>query len=302
MTEPVVAPVCYRHPDRETWIRCQRCDRPICPDCMRSAAVGFQCPNCVKEGARTTRSARAPYGGAPSANPALTSIGLIVLNVAVWVAITSDNSGSGVSLVDHLSITPQAHAVRTSTGVDLVDGVSMGAWWQVVTSAFTHVSPIHIGLNMLSLYILGPMVESVMGRVRFLAIYGVSAITGSAGVMLFSDPHAPTLGASGAIFGLLGALGVIAYKVRGDVGTIAIWLVLNLVITFSVPNISWQGHLGGLVGGALVAGAIVYAPRSRRGPVQVAAVAVVLVVAVALIVVRAQALGSFYSQFGPVGA
>src|SRR3954453_14201544 len=87
-------PTCYRHPGRETWIRCQRCDRPICPDCMHSASVGFQCPSCVKEGARTTRSGKLPYGGGPSANPALTSIGLIAINIAVWLSIRSDGGGT----------------------------------------------------------------------------------------------------------------------------------------------------------------------------------------------------------------
>jgi membrane associated rhomboid family serine protease len=295
---PVAAtPVCYRHPNRETWIRCQRCDRPICPDCMNSAAVGFQCPSCIREGARTVRSPRAPYGGTPSANPAITSLGLIALNIAVWLSIVSDHGGSS-GLVDRLSITPQAHLVQLAGGQpQLVDGVSMGAWWQVVTSAFAHVSPIHIGMNMLALYFLGPALEGVLGRARFLAVYGVSTITASAGVMLFSDAHTPTLGASGAIFGLLGSLIVIAVKVRGDVRTIVMWLGLNLFITFTVPNISWQGHIGGLVGGALVTAAIVYAPRARRAVLQWTAVAAVLAFALVLIVVRAQTLGSFYTQF-----
>src|SRR3954447_5228427 len=111
MTEPhggpvAAAPVCYRHPERETWIRCQRCDRPICPDCMNSAAVGFQCPSCLKEGSRTTRTGPLPYGRTHSANPALTSIGLIVVNIAVWVAIASDGGG-GSALVDKLALLPQ---------------------------------------------------------------------------------------------------------------------------------------------------------------------------------------------------
>jgi membrane associated rhomboid family serine protease len=303
MTEPLAGtPVCYRHPGRETWIRCQRCERPICPDCMNSAAVGFQCPDCVKAGARTTRSGRLPYGGTPSANPSLISVGLIVLNIAVWLSIVADNGGNS-GLVDHLSITPQAHLVRAAADqVQLIDGVSMGAWWQVVTSGFTHVSPVHIGVNMLSLYFLGPALEGVLGRARFLAVYAVSTVSASAAVMLFSDPNAPTLGASGAIWGLLGALLVVAIKVRGDVRTIVMWLVLNLFITFSVPSISWQGHLGGLAGGMLVTAAIVYAPRARRAVVQWSAIGSVLAVAVVLIILRAQALGSFYSQFHVPGA
>lgn len=280
-------PVCYRHPDRETWITCQRCGRPICPDCMVSAAVGFQCPSCVQQGSRETRSGQLPYGGTPSPNPALTSIALIVLNVAVWAAISTDKA-----LVDALALMPQG-GIRVENGVpQVVEGVSMGAWWQVITSGFSHVEVIHIGMNMLALYFLGPTLESVLGRTRMLAVYLVSLLCGSAAVMLFSNPHQQTLGASGAIFGLLGALMVVAYKVHGDLRTIGMWLVLNLVITFTVPNISWQGHVGGLLGGALLTAAVVYAPRPRRMVVQVAAVASLSVLALALIVVRAADLGS----------
>lgn len=280
-------PVCYRHPDRETWIACQRCGRPICPDCMVSAAVGFQCPSCVQQGARETRSGQLPYGGAASANPALTSIALVVVNVAIWLAIRADSA-----LVDTLALMPQG-GIRVQGGVpEVVEGVSMGAWWQVITSGFTHVEVIHIGMNMVALYFLGPTLESVLGRVRMLAVYLVSLLCGSAAVMLFANPHQQTLGASGAIFGLLGALIVVAYKVHGDVRTIGMWLVLNLVITFTVPNISWQGHLGGLIGGALLTVAIVYAPRGRRAVVQWSAVAALSVIALALIVLRAADLGS----------
>jgi membrane associated rhomboid family serine protease len=257
---------------------------------MNSAAVGFQCPNCVKEGTKGMRTGRLPYGGERTGNPALTSIGLIILNAAVWLAISADG-GNNSTLVDKLAIVPQ-FALRplVGGGADIIDGVAMGSWWQVVTSAFTHVSPLHIGLNMLALYFLGPSLEAVLGRARFLAVYGVSALTGSAGVMLFSNPNTQTLGASGAIFGLLGALAIIAFKVHGDVRTVLMWLGLNLVLTFSISGISWQGHLGGLAGGALLTAAIVYAPRQRRPVWQWSAVAALLVIAIVLIVVRANAL------------
>ena len=140
---------------------------------------------------------------------------------------------------------------------------------------FTHVEPLHIGFNMLALYFLGPMLENVLGRARFLAVYLVSGLAGSAAVMLFSDPHIQTLGASGAIFGLMGALAVVALKVRGQVQTVLIWIALNLVFTFTASGISWQGHIGGLVGGVVLGAAMVYAPaaapfagaveRHRRG-------------------------------------
>ena len=141
---------------------------------------------------------------------------------------------------------------------------------------------------MLALYFLGPMLENVLGRARFLALYLVSGLAGSAAVMLLSDPHSQTLGASGAIFGLMGALAVVALKVRrpgadgADLDRAATWC-----FTFTVGGISWQGHLGGLVGGALVGAAMVYAPRQHRALVQWTATGLVLVVSLALIVARA---------------
>ncbi len=159
----------------------------------------------------------------------------------------------------------------------VVKGVSDGAWWQVLTSVFTHEQVLHIGFNMLALFFLGPMLEQVLGRARFLALYLVSGIAGSAAVMLFSDPHTQSLGASGAIFGLMGALAVVALKVRGQVQTILVWIGLNLVFTFSVSGISWQAHIGGLVTGVLLGAAMVYAPRRTRGLVQWSATGAVLV-------------------------
>lgn len=274
---PSAPPVCYRHPDRETYIRCQRCERPICPDCMLPAAVGFQCPECVREGARTTRQGLTPYGGRRSGDPRLTSLVLISLNVAVFVAITV-TGGYSSRLIDLLALRPAGGVVITQRGpVDLL-GVSSGGVWQLLTVGFTHVQLLHIAFNMLALYFLGPTLESVLGRTRFLAVYLVSLLGGSAAVMWLSAPYGQTVGASGAIFGLFGALLVVALKVRGQVQQILLWLGLNLVITFAVPGISWQGHLGGLVTGAVLAAAIVYAPKQRRSLVQWGAIGLVLAV------------------------
>ena len=299
---PDEAPVCYRHTDRETWIRCQRCERPICPDCMNSASVGFQCPSCVKEGSKSTRQARTPYGGTRVGDPRLTSFVLIGLNALVWLAIQV-SGGARSTLVNLLGLTPLGRCEAgggyypgvTSEGVcglrgDWVPGVADGAWWQLVTSMFAHVSVVHIALNMLALYFLGPVLENVLGRVRFLAVYLVSGLAGSAAVMLFAEPASQTLGASGAIFGLMGALAVMALKVRGQLQSVLVWLGLNLVLTFTIANISWQGHIGGLVGGLAVGTAMIYAPRSRRSLVQWGATALVLTVSLALIVTRVVAL------------
>ncbi len=276
--------MCYRHPDKETWIRCQRCERPICPDCMRDASVGFHCPECVKEGAKTTRQPKAAYGGRRlTGNPMATTLGLIAANLVVFLLIRTGGAG----MFNALTLLPQ-----TSTGsTGLIRGVSGGAYWQILTSAFSHYDVQHILFNMLGLYFLGPMLEQAVGRGRFLAIYLVSAVTGSAAVMLLSNPNSQTLGASGAIFGLLGALLVVAYKVGADLRQILFWLVLGVVYSvYRASSISWEGHLGGFVGGLLTAAIIVYAPRRRRELLQWSGIGAVVLVAVVLIVVRASVL------------
>ena len=278
-------PVCYRHPDKETWIRCQRCEKPICPDCMRDASVGFQCPDCVKEGARSTRQGKAVYGGKRlTGNPMATTFALIAANLVGFFAIRS----GGGRVLDALALLPQS----STRGFQEVEGVSGGAYWQVLTSAFSHYDVLHLGFNMLALYFLGPMLEQVLGRPRFLAVYFVSAFTASAAVMLLSNPNSQTLGASGSIFGLMGALVVVAFKVKADLRQILFWLGLNLVFTFyNTGSISWQGHLGGLLGGALTAAIIVYAPRKRREVIQWTGIALVLVVALVVIAAQAVVLG-----------
>jgi len=235
---------------------------------MRAAAVGYQCPECVREGARQTRQGRGPYGGRVAVNTQLVTLTLIGINVLVWLAIQA-TGGARSRLLDLLALLPASTPHLTASGqVELVRGVSEGAWWQLITSVFTHVAILHIGFNMVALWFLGPPLEAMLGRARFLALYLVSGLTGSAAVMLFSNPHQQTLGASGAIFGLLGALLVVAIKVGGNVQTVLFWLGLNLVFTFTVSGISWQGHLGGLVGGLLVGAVLVYAPRAHRDVLQ----------------------------------
>jgi membrane associated rhomboid family serine protease len=276
------APVCYRHTDRESHIRCQRCDRPICPDCMRPASVGFQCPSCVREGSMGTRSGRTPYGGQRSGNPALTSQVLVAINVVVWVLVLATGGGRG-TLVDKLALTPLGAVFSDRT---VVVGVADGAPWQLLTSMFTHVGLLHLGFNMFILWTLGPQLELAVGRTRFLAVYFVSGFAASAAVMWLSPVHQATLGASGAIFGMLGTLLVMAIKVHGDVRGIGTWIAINFVLTFVVAGISWQGHVGGFVGGLLTGAAIVYAPRSGRTRWQAAGVGAVAAVVVVSTLIR----------------
>jgi membrane associated rhomboid family serine protease len=295
-------PTCYRHPGRESYIRCQRCDRTICPDCMRDAAVGFQCPTCVAEGAKATRSGRTAYGGLRSGNPGLTSIVLIVSNVVVWLLLLA-SGGQRSELYAKLALLPGGRCspsgradqffpqvgeslCGSSQSTQWVEGVADGAYWQLLTSAFLHLEPWHIGFNMLALWFLGPQLEQAVGRVRFIALYVLSALAGSTFVYWLAAPEGSTLGASGAIFGLMGGLLVLAFKVQGDVRGILTWVGLNAAFTFLVPNISWQGHLGGFLGGVLIAAILVYAPRQRRTLWQVLGLGGVALLLVVLVLAR----------------
>ncbi len=281
---PTGVPTCYRHPGRETYIRCQRCERPICPDCMHEAAVGFQCPDCVRLGAKQTRTGRATYGGKRSDNPLLTSLVLIAINLGVWLLIMA-TGGRTSEWVDRLALLPKGRCLHESDPTawyphadeiacttlvpgEWYAGVADGAWWQLVTSMFTHVEIWHLGANMLALYFFGPVVESMVGRARFLAIYLLSGLTSSVLVFWLSPVYGLTVGASGAIFGLFGAVLVLAIKQRRNLTQLLLLLALNFYITFTIPNISWQGHLGGFVGGAAIAALLAYAPRSHRSLLQ----------------------------------
>ena len=271
------APQCYRHPGRHTWITCQRCGRPICPDCMVPAAVGFQCPSCVNDGRKTVRQPRTAFGGRISARPELTTIVLIAINVFLWF-LTTITGGSRSKLVDALALTPKGTCVLDGgalwvpgatkdscvAGAHWVAGATDGAPWELLTSAFMHVQVGHIALNMISLWFLGPPLEALLGRARFLLIYFVALLTGSVAVLLFANQHTPTLGASGAIFGLLGALAIVSRHNPALFQQVMIWLALNLVFSFTVAGISWQAHVGGLIGGAIVTLLIVTMKNARR--------------------------------------
>ena len=242
---------CYRHPKRETGVRCSNCERPICPDCMTSTPVGMRCPECARQSTkvRTMRSV--------SSDPVLTYI-LIGINVVAGLgSIYGGNVGTeGGSLTDAWEL----------SRAQLADG----DFWRLVTSGFVHRGLFHLLANMLALYILGSMLEPALGRRRFALIYFVSLLCGSLGVLLFSADQ--SAGASGAVFGLMGAAVVVA-RSRGlnlmESG-LGLWLGINLLITFTIPNISIGGHLGGLVGGALAALVLVELGERGRVPPYVA--------------------------------
>ncbi len=282
MTQPSAVESCYRHPDRPTLIRCQRCRRPACPECTVPAPVGVQCVDCVREGIRITRTAEGPFGGKRSADPRLTSFILIALNAAVFIGVLLTGGGYA-RLATALSIAPLGQCLvddasgryypgvldpgtcATAADAYWAAGVTDGAVWQVITSAFTHAEVLHLAANMVALFFLGPPLEQVLGRVRFLAVYLISALAGSAAVMWLAPVDSSALGASGAIFGMLGALLVIARTSGGNYQLILIWLGINIVLTVvGGAGISWQGHLGGLIGGLAAAAVLVLPARAQR--------------------------------------
>ncbi|WP_260425115.1 rhomboid family intramembrane serine protease [Arachnia propionica] len=294
---------CYRHPGELTGISCQRCQRPICPRCMIPGAVGFQCPLCVQTGIRQTRQAELPYGGTRSRQPELTSWVLIGINLAVWLLILATGSSTspllhllalqsdGMCVIDGRYVVDAAASQCAGVGGQWWTGVASGGWWQVLTSAFVHLHLVHLGFNMVALYFLGPQLERVLGRIRFLALYLISAVAGSALVMWLTEPHVTTLGASGAIFGMMAALLLLAWKLGGNYQQILLWIGINIAITvFGAGTISWQGHLGGFLGGLAVTAALVFLPKKLRRTWQWPLVGAVALLCLAAVVVRVLAL------------
>jgi len=291
---------CYRHPERETGNTCVRCERPICPDCMISAAVGYQCPECVRGVApghaggagwrRVQRSAgagagasrasrpRTIAGGTQAADPRLITKILIGVNVAVFLA----TKVYGGRLVEELMLF--GHATTAPFGP--MEGVAEGQWYRLVTSMFLHQQVWHIATNMLGLWFLGGPLEAALGRLRFTALYLLSGLGGGALTYLIAVPAQGSLGASGAIFGLFGAMVVLMRRLNYDMRPILILIAINLVFTFTFPDIAWQAHIGGLVVGGLTALAMVHAPQHRRTLVQFGTCALLLAVVAAVCVLR----------------
>lgn len=277
-------PVCYRHPDRETGVRCTRCERPICPECMVSASVGFQCPECVRGGsgtghAPTASRPRTIAGGSVTADPRLLTKVLIGINLAVFLA----QIALGNTLTDRFELIGRAQFSLFGP----LEGVAEGQYYRLLTSMFLHGGYAHILFNMLSLWWIGGPLEAALGRARYAALYFVSGLAGSALTYLLADPTQQSLGASGAIFGLFGATGVLMRRLNYDLRPLVALLVINLIITFTpAMHIAWEAHIGGLVAGVGVGYAMVHAPREKRTLVQYGTCAVVLAVVVVLTLVR----------------
>jgi membrane associated rhomboid family serine protease len=250
---------------------------------MIPASVGFQCPECVREGNKDVRRATTVFGGRVTDDPGWVSKILIGVNIAVYIA-QQTVTGFTQRFYDIGAFPPPPLVARI--------GIADGEFYRLLTSAFLHGSVIHIALNLYALYLFGPPVEAALGRARFLALYLVSALGGSALSYAFSNPATPSLGASGAIFGLLGAFLVLNRKLGRDTSSVMLLLVINFVFGLIAPNIDWRAHLGGLIAGGLCAAVIAYAPPSRRTAVQVGGIVAVVVLELVVVVLRTQALRS----------
>ena len=266
-------PVCPRHPDRVSYVRCQRCGRPACPQCQVPAAVGVHCRDCVQAAARTAPQARTAFGAPLSDGRPVVTWALIAVSVVLYIAQRAPGTGVAGAMI-------------------FAPALGEAEPWRHLTAAFLHdpSSILHIAFNMYALWILGQSLEPALGRWRFTALYLLSAVGGMVMVTLLATPtvdggwYTPVVGASGAVFGLFGAILVVLRRLGRDPRQILVILAINAVIGFVVPRISWQAHFGGLLVGLALGAAFAYAPKPRR---QLVGVVAVVLTAVALVLVAA---------------
>jgi membrane associated rhomboid family serine protease len=282
------------HPGRATRLRCSRCERPACPECLTEAAVGYQCVDCVRAGRRAGTAAEqgtiTPEAAqAGSRRRPVVTIVIIGLNVAFFV-VTVVQARSAAQI----QLSPLEHAT-----VLYPPAVAAGQWWRMLTSGFVHFGVTHIALNMISLWLIGKDLERIIGPARYTALYVLSLLGGSVAAYLFTFPqlHGGTAtwtssgGASGAIFGVLGAVLILVLRLKINPRMVLLVIAANLVISFTIPNISWQAHIGGLISGAAFAAAVLYAPRTSRRAAQLGAAAGLLALFVGLFVLRDAQIG-----------
>jgi membrane associated rhomboid family serine protease len=280
-------PGCWWHPNRQTGLSCSRCGRPACPDCLREAAVGAQCIDCVQTGQKQQRAQRKQYDnagltsrtivGARPAERAVVTPVLIALNVLVYL----------VTAVQARSPMNNQLSQLFTDGVLFSPSIAFdGEWWRLFVSGFLHYGLIHLAVNMFSLWMLGKDLELLLGKVRFAVVYLLSLFGGSISVFVFDDPGRPTAGASGAIYGLLGAILIVILRLKLNPTQVIGVIALNLIISVSIPNISLLGHLGGFVIGAVAMAALVFAPLKKRAVWQAGVLVLVTVALLGMYTLR----------------
>lgn len=260
--------VCANHPDRPAYIQCQRCDRPVCPECQRQAAVGFHCPQCVQQARRRRPDYRTQFGAPVRSDqrPLVTWTVIGICAVMYLLQIAPQYMGQAAARLPDLTHL-FAYAPLYTSEHPLIPFEP----WRMITSSFLHSpqSAMHILFNMMALWFIGRVLEPAVGRLRYAALLLISAFGGSVAVLYLSDPWTPTVGASGAVFGLFGALFVLLRASGGQSGGVIALVGINMVVSFMVPSISWQGHLGGLITGLLCALVIAKVPHGKsRGLLQ----------------------------------
>ena len=250
---------------------------------MVPAPVGFQCPDCVAGAAASIPQVTTVAGGAPISKPAVTYT-LIGINVAIFV----------------LQFAVGVNAVAGDWGMWPVGIAVGGEWWRLVTAAFLHGSFLHVAFNMYVLFALGPTLERILGHGRYLTLYLLAALGGGVASYVFSDIRTVSVGASGAIFGLMGALVVAGRRLRYDITQVLILLGINVVIGFVSPGVDWRAHLGGLVTGAVVAAIMVFPEKRHRTAIQAGGLVAVVLVLAALAMWRTAQIQDLLAPLGQI--
>lgn len=291
---------CWWHPDRPTGLRCTRCDRYACPDCLREASVGYQCVDCIEAGRKQQRAQRAQYrksgfgyrtiAGARMPSQPLVTYTLIALNVVVFAA----------TAVQAQDVMRNFDSLLMERGALWPPVVAGGEWWRILTSGFLHFGPLHLAVNMLALWILGRELERALGVSRYLALYALSLLGGSVAVFAFSATDTQTAGASGAVYGVLGGILIVLLRLRLNLTPIIGIIVINLAISVGVEQISLFGHLGGLIIGALVSIAMVYAPDKRKVVWQSSALVLMLIALLGVYLIRDAQFGDVVCSYQPL--
>lgn len=271
----VGVPVCPRHPDRVSYLNCQRCGRPVCTECQRPAPVGVHCVDCVRQAERAAPVRRTVLGGRARAGRPVITIGVIAACVAIH-------------LLQYISFDVYALVYRNLVFVPAISHLEPHRF---LTAAFLHGSIMHLAFNMYALWIVGGFLEQMLGRWRYVVLFVLSAIGGSVAYLLFATPGEPSwlaqvVGASGAVFGLFAAITLVLRRTGRNASQIVVLIAINAVLGFVIPNVAWQAHLGGLLTGAALGAVFCYSPQRSRQAWAIAASVLVAVLLVALAVLR----------------
>ncbi|GAA5105894.1 rhomboid family intramembrane serine protease [Haloechinothrix salitolerans] len=286
---------CWWHPDRQTGLRCARCERPACPECLREASVGYHCVDCVHSARKQAKARAASYrkagfgyrtvAGARASSRVVVTPVLIAINAIVFV----------VTAAQAQSVMANQASPLFAEGTLFTPAIAVnGEWWRLVTSGFLHFGLLHLAVNMLMLWLLGRDLELLLGKIRYTVVYLLSLLGGSVAVFTFESLLKSTAGASGALYGVLGGMLVAVLRLKLNATPVIGVIAINLFISVQIEAISLLGHLGGLVIGALATAAMVYAPERRRVAMQTTVAVLLLAAMVGIVLTRDAQLTTDY--------